>query len=208
MRFGRLEISSGALVVAALLFYLDRNGVTIWLALACTMHELGHWWAIWAQGGKVQCMRLSCVGAELRLSPASPLSPGGLVLAALAGPVVNLLLAGGSYLLARRGFGVKLYLFSGVNFGLACFNLLPAGWLDGGRALTGFLRWRRWDTELADRAVRIGSLMVTLLLFAVGGMLFLQSGGESFTLLLAGIWLLGSTFWESRKEKIKKEKKK
>lgn len=201
MRLGCIEISGGALVVAAALFYLDRNGVMPWLLIACALHEFGHWWAIRALGGKIQSGRLSCIGAELKMSPACPLSPGKLVLAALAGPISNLLLAIGSEFLARRGLGVRLYLFAGLNLGLAGFNLLPAGQLDGGRALAGFLCWMGRE-DLAERVTWICSFAVITLLFLVGSLLLEQSEGRNFTVLFAGLWLLGVSWRKRQKEKI------
>lgn len=196
MRLGRIEISGSALLVAAVLFYLDREGVIFWLLLACALHELGHWWAIYLLGGKVQGARLSCVGAELRLSPAHPLSPGKLALAALAGPTVNLLLAVGSGLLARGGAGSRLYLFAGINLGLACFNLLPAERLDGGRILMGLLGGMSRE-DLAEKVVWWCSFVVTILFFFAGGLLLWESGGRNFTLILAGLWVL-RTVWEGK----------
>lgn len=201
MRLGRIEISGSALVVAAALFYFDRDGIMPWLMLACLLHECGHWWTIRALGGKVQSGRLSCIGAELKLSPAYPLTPGKATLAALAGPVVNLLLAVGSGFLARRGLGVRLYLFAGLNLGLAGFNLLPAGQLDGGRALAGFLRWIGREA-LAEKVAWGGSLVVTALLFLAGALLLGQSEGRNFTILLAGFWMLGTSFGQGWKERI------
>lgn len=191
MRLGRLEISGGALIVLAVLFYFDKNGILPWLLLACFLHELGHWIAIYALGGKIKGMRLSCGGAEICLSSASPLAPWKLTLVALAGPAVNLLLALLSYCLARRGFGIGLYLFFGINVGLACFNLLPSERLDGGRALNGFFCWVGRE-NLAEKAVKTGSKMVVMLLFLTGGILFFQSQGQNFSVLLAGAWLLGT----------------
>lgn len=196
MRLGRIEISGSALLVAAVLFYLDREGAIFWLLLACMLHELGHWWAIYALGGKVQSIRLSCAGAELRLSHVCPLSPVRLSLAALAGPAVNLLLALGSSFLAHHGAGSRLYLFAGINLGLACFNLLPAGRLDGGRALSGFLGGVGRE-DLAEKATHWGSLGVAVLFFLVGIVLCWESEGRNFTLILAGFWVLG-TVWEGK----------
>ena len=207
MRLWRLEISGGALVVAAILFYMDRDGVMPWLLLACALHECGHWWAIRTLGGRVQSGRISCIGAELKLSSAHPLSPERMVLAALAGPAMNLLLATGSWYLARHGLGVRLYLFAGLNLGLAGFNLLPAGQLDGGRALVAFLRWTGRE-ELAEKAVRFSSLLASLLLFFAGALLLEQSEGRNFTVFLVGLWMLGTLFRRSREEKSEKRQKK
>ncbi len=188
MTLGRFEISAGALLVLALLYYLDSGGIFPWVLLACTLHELGHWWAVTAMGGRVRSLTLSCAGAELRLSAARALTPGKMILAALSGPGINLLLALVCMALARRGLGGRLYFFAGLNWGLALFNLLPAAWLDGGRALENLLALvgRR---ELGRRVTELCSLAVAALLLSAGGILLWESGGRNFTLLIAGLWM-------------------
>lgn len=181
-----MEINGGALAVLALLYYLDDNGITLWVLLACLIHEMGHWWAIRACGGKVVRLRLSCAGAELRLSAAHPLSAWGMIAAALAGPAVNLAAAWLSIRLSRRGAG--LYFFAGINLGLACFNMLPAERLDGGRALKALLG-QLIGEEPGGRAVELCSCLVTGALLAAGALLLWQSGGKNFTLLIAGLWM-------------------
>ena len=188
MRVRRLEISAGALAGLALLYFLDTEGITLWVLLGCLIHELSHWWAIRMLGGRVVRLRLSCAGAELRLSSAHPLPPWGMALTALAGPGANLLLAWGSVLLARRGVGERLYFFAGLNLGLAFFNLLPAKWLDGGRALTGLMTQLGWE-ELGEQVTTLCSDVVAALLLGAGVILLWESGGRNFTLLMAGLWL-------------------
>lgn len=194
MKLGRLEISGGALAVLALLYYLDDSGVTPWVLLGCLLHELGHWWAVRAFGGRVVCLRLSCAGAELRLSSARPLSPGKMLLAALAGPGANLAAAWVSAWLARRR--AELYFFAGLNLGLACFNLLPAGWLDGGKALEVLFAQLGWE-NIGRRLVELCSDAVAGLLLAAGLVLLWQSEGRNFTLLIAGLWIAAA----ARREK-------
>lgn len=186
MRLGRLEISGGALTVLALLYYLDDNGVFLWVLLGGFFHELGHWGAVRALGGRVARLRLSCAGAELRVSSIRPLSPGRMLLAALAGPGVNLVTAWISVWLAHRNG--RLYFFTGLNLGLALFNLLPADWLDGGKALAALFVCMERE-ELGQRLVRLCSDAVTGLLLAAGLALLWQSGGRNFTLLVAGLWM-------------------
>lgn len=195
MRIGRLEISGGALAVLALLYYLDDNGITLWVLLACLIHETGHWWVIRALGGKVVRLRLSCAGAELRLSAAHPLSAWRMIGAALAGPAANLAAAWFSMRLSRRGAG--LYFFAGINLGLACFNMLPAGRLDGGRALKALLDQLGWE-ELGRKTVELCSRTVEGALLAMGGLLLWQSGGRNFTLLIAGLWMAAAARREGR----------
>jgi len=196
MTFGRVEVSPGAVLVCALLYYLDDSGAAVWVLLACTLHELGHYMAIRALGGRVRSLRLTCAGAELRLSSARRLSPGRMILCALAGPGINLAVAMTAALLARRGMGGRLYFFTGVNLGLACFNLLPAGWLDGGRILreTFALLGRE---EWGEKAAALCGEAAAALLLGLGCVLLWHSGGRNFTLLLAGLWML----WAARRER-------
>lgn len=188
MTLGRVEISGGALLVWALLYYVDKDGVVAWVMLGCACHELGHCLAVCALRGKISRLRLTFAGAELRLSSAAPLSHGKMLLATLAGPLVNLLLALLSNFLARHGLDGRLYLFSGVNLGLAAFNLLPAGWLDGGMLLREILAWLGQE-ELGEWLTGLCSAAAAFLLLAMGCILLWNSGGRNFTLLLAGLWM-------------------
>ena len=183
MSFGRIEVSGGAFLVIALLYYFDRSGVFGWVLAAGLLHEMGHLAAIRCMGEHIKYLRLSCVGAELRLSAAKTLSAGQMAVAALAGPGVNFLLALGSVRLASHGMGEKLYLFAGINLGLALFNLLPVNWLDGGRVLENLMIWLGMD-EFGKAAVDISSKVVLALLLLGGLLLFWQSEGRNFTLLL------------------------
>ncbi len=195
MTLGRVEISGGALFIWALLYYLDRGGVALWVMLGCVCHELGHCLAVRALGGKISRLRLTFAGAELRLSSAGTFSHSQMMLVALAGPAVNLLLAVASMVLARHGAGGRLYLFAGVNLGLAAFNLLPAGWLDGGMLLRELLAWLGRE-EMGERLTGLCSAGAAALLLGTGVMLLWRSGGQNFTLLLAGGWML----WWTRRQ--------
>ena len=91
LRWKRVEISAGALLLGAALYYLDEQGVLLMAFCACALHELGHWLVIRALGGRVTALRITCVGAEMRLSARCPLGCWQQIAAALAGPAVNLL---------------------------------------------------------------------------------------------------------------------
>lgn len=197
MSRGHIEISGGALVLCALLFYLDQSGVVGPLLLFSLCHELGHWQAVKSLGGRVVGFRLTWAGAQLRLSGAHPLPPSRMALAAMAGPGTNLLLALGCALLARHGAGGRLYLYAGVNLGLAAFNLLPARWLDGGRALESLLACLG-RPELAGPLLCLCSWCVAGLLLLAGVFLLWESEGRNFTALLAGLWMIRGAFMEHR----------
>ncbi len=175
------------MLLTAALYYLDSSGVVPWALAACTLHELGHVAAIRLLGGHVSMLRLTCVGAELRLSARYPLGAGRQLLAALAGPAVNLLLAPAAAGAAAR-WGEGAFLFAGLNLALGAFNLLPVAQLDGGRALCALLALLGAG-EWVETALRVVSLVLAGGLAAGGCLLFLR-GAVNVTLPLTAIWLL------------------
>ncbi|MEG1943303.1 MAG: peptidase M50 [Angelakisella sp.] len=168
--------------MAAAFYYLDRQGILPWAVLACASHELGHCGAVYLLGGRVCRIRLSAVGAEMVLSAAHPMGHGAQLISALAGPLANLLLA---FCAARIGEG--LYLLAGLNLGLACFNLLPAAQLDGGRALE-HLAALLWSQRLGEGLVRALSAATVLCLLTAGAAVLWKTG-TNFTLIVTAIWL-------------------
>lgn len=178
LRWGRVEATGGFLLLMAWLNYADQQGLLLPALAACVLHELGHLLAVRLCGGAVERLRLSAVGAELRLGRG--LSYGRELLCALAGPAANLAAA---LAWARTEGGA---LFAGVNLALGCFNLLPAGRLDGGRALRCVLA----PALGPDRAGRLGERLdraLSLLLVGAGCAAVCRGGG--FTLLLVALWL-------------------
>ena len=67
LRWKRVEISAGALLLGAALYYLDEQGVLLMAFCACALHELGHWLVIRALGGQPPCA--SPVSARRCVSP-------------------------------------------------------------------------------------------------------------------------------------------
>ena len=184
LRWKRVEISAGALLLGAALYYLDEQGVLLMAFCACALHELGHWLVIRALGGRVTALRITCVGAEMRLSARCPLGYWQQIAAALAGPAVNLLAARMAAGLGTEG----AYCFAGLNLALAAFNLLPAVQLDGGRILWCILALLTSE-ERAERLLRVlsSALAVGLVL---GALLLLWQGRGNLTLLITAVWLL------------------
>ncbi|MEG1878283.1 MAG: site-2 protease family protein [Pseudoflavonifractor sp.] len=182
LRWRRLEVSGGFLLVLAMVYYLDGQNLLPWALLACGCHELGHICALHVLGGRVRRLRLSAMGAELVLAATHPLGHGAQALAALAGPAVNLLLA-----IFTAQMGERFYLFAGLNLALAAFNLLPVTQLDGGRALAALVALL-WSPGAGAGALQALSA-ATLLCLLLGGGLLLRQGGTGFTLLIGAIWL-------------------
>lgn len=194
LKWKRIEISAGALLVAAVLYYLDDQGVLFLALAACALHELGHWWVIHLLGGRVTALRITCVGAEMRLSARYPLGCGRQIAAALAGPAVNLAAAWIS-----AGLGTETgYCFAGLNLALAAFNLLPAAKLDGGRVLWCVLALLA-SPERAESLTRALSAALGAGMTA-GAAILMWQGKGNLTLLLTALWLLAGPAAERRKK--------
>lgn len=154
-----LSISPTAPLLLALFVMLSSPLLLAALLLAAALHELGHCLALRALHARVTAIRISALGAEMQV--AGSLSYGGEVLAAAAGPAVNLALA----------------LVLGV------FNLLPIQPLDGGSILWNLSAWLT-EPYTADRvAAAVSFGMAALLTLAAAAALWL--GGSPFLLLAA-----------------------
>lgn len=197
LRWKGVEVSGGALLLWAVLYYFDDQGLLPLCLLACIFHELGHYLAIWSLGGQVTRLRITCVGAEMHLSGRRQLNWAGQVLAALAGPLVNL---GVGFAALRLG-GENGWCFAGINFALGAFNLLPAGCLDGGRALN-FLLQPLLGQEGAERVLRALASALAVGLLA-GALLLVRAGTWNLTLWFLGIWLLAGNRGKSRKKDLR-----
>lgn len=179
MRFGKIEATGSFFLIFAWLNYLDRQSIVPLAMAACALHELGHYLMIRALGGDVRLIRLTAVGAEMVLL--RPLNYWQEGLAALAGPGVNLLLA---LIFQHWTWGS---LFAGLNLVLGCFNLMPVGRLDGGRAMYCTLSLLV-GPDLAQRTGERIDLIFTTFFLAAG--IFLAGYSRNITLLLIAVWML------------------
>ena len=166
----RIRVSPGAPALLAVFVWLSSPEVLGAVLLAALCHELGHYAALRRRGGWVRAVRISALGAEMQV--AGRMSYGGELLAAAAGPAVNLLLAAALGLPGR--WWEPLYLLAGAQAVLGCFNLLPILPLDGGRMLWLALCWGT-DPFLADQVTQAVSLAAAGLLTVAGAALARRS---------------------------------
>lgn len=185
LRWNKVEVSGGFLLVAAVLYYLDTGGVLPWAALAMGLHELAHYAAVRLLGGQIAYFRLTAVGGDMGLDRRTPLSYEQELVSILAGPGVNLTLACLSARLA--GGRESLYLFAGLNLSLGVFNMLPIWPLDGGRAFA-ILLTALFSPTWAQRIERLCSALLVAALTASGAALLCRTG-TNFTLLAMALWL-------------------
>ena len=141
-----LDIRPGAVALLAGLYFLLPLRWCARLALAVTVHELGHVAALVLCGTEIYGLRMEGCGLALRCAP--PEDAVRTVAAALAGPA-----AGAGLFCILRGLGYP----EGADLSLlyTCVNLLPVLPLDGGRALQAAVAarastrqsgcWTCWD---------------------------------------------------------------
>ena len=158
LRWGKLEIGWGFPVLAAVSMLAGAEKALPIAVLSALSHETGHLLALRITGTRVERVRLTAFGAEIRADTRYlpyPLE----IFCVLAGPAVNLVLA----VFLARVLGNDLG--AGVNLVLGAFNLLPVPALDGGRILHLLVSWV-WDPITADRVCRWAGLLCSLALTA------------------------------------------
>ncbi len=182
--FGKVRVTAGAALTAAILCYLGQENLLLLFGLSGMLHELGHWFAAWLCGVPVEGLRISVSGGAMQLGRRCAPAQEALILA--AGPVINLLEAG---LCARLG----LELAAGAALLLGLLNLLPAGPLDGGQ-LVRLLFSGIFGPGLGETIARAVSLLTEAGLLLTGGALFFGAKGTP-ALLFFALWLLIFTIY-------------
>ena len=189
---GWRTISSSGLRVAII------EQVLVLAVFGCVaLHELGHAVAAVRYGVPMSGITLYPFGGVARMAGRPPQGSVEVVIA-LAGPAVNLAIAGvlfvvstGAVVAPGDAFGLRLLaMVFWANLILACFNLLPAFPLDGGRILRGLLTTRMGWARATVWAASIGQVAAVLLIL-VGFM-------QDFWLVLAGLLVLPAANAELR----------
>jgi Zn-dependent protease len=152
------------------------------------LHELGHALVARVYGVRTRGIVLTPLGGIAQLE-GMPRSPRAELHVALAGPIVNLVIAGGLALvhattgLSLAGLVDALMI---ANVTLALFNLIPAFPMDGGRVLRALLAMRLGSRRATDIAVGVGKLAA--IGFAIAGLL----GNPMLLAIAVFVWLAGA----------------
>jgi Zn-dependent protease len=155
------------------------------LFVCVVLHELAHSFVAMFYGVQVREIELSPIGGMAKMD-SLPAKPHQEFLMALAGPLVNLVVASPlglavlwmarsgairsirhlSYLMIRPSWqGLILNVFAS-NVILAVFNLLPAFPMDGGRMLRSTLAWATSQRQATRWAARVGQGLAVIMAMA------------------------------------------
>lgn len=159
---------------------LSAIGFVLLLFVIIILHELGHALAARRYGIETRDITLLPIGGVARLERL-PEDPRQELVVAIAGPLVNLVIAAGLFVGILVGSGAGEVLNVGmdsgtvitrllwVNVWLAFFNLLPAFPMDGGRVLRALLALKLSRERATEIAVNVGHVMA--LIFGAVGLL-------------------------------------
>jgi Zn-dependent protease len=178
-----LNLIPGVDVIVAILVTL--------LFAAVVLHELTHSYVALGYGVEIERIVLLPIGGVSAMKE-MPKDPHQELMIAVAGPLVNLVLAAVLYPVflifgdsLSPGLNFLLYYFILMNLLLGAFNLLPAFPMDGGRVLRAYLAERMSFVKATEMAASIGKTLAVIM--AIIGIFF-----NPFLILIAIFVYLGA----------------
>lgn len=131
----KFELSIGFILLIALVYLIDEQGILFLAMGAALIHEAAHAAAIYLCGGEIEKIHVGIFGAYMRVCKYPILSYKKELIVAAAGPAIGFLAAYLFSILGRSMQNQELLVLAGLNLILSFFNLIPAYPLDGGRIL-------------------------------------------------------------------------
>lgn len=183
----KIRISPLAPPTLLITFLLGVHKPYLLAFFTALFHELGHLIACSGEGVNIVCVKLEPFGISFVLKEEFFKSPGAEIKIALAGPLVNFLLA-----FIFLFFGEKGTFFVTSNLFMGFFNLLPCLPLDGGRVLKALLCDSCGYLSGYKKALLV-SRIISMLLVLLGVYLLFETG-FNFSLIIIGAFLFFSLF--------------
>lgn len=185
-----VRVGDGEAYVVAAVFVLG-------VLLSVFLHELGHAVVARRRGVPVRELAVTLLGGHTQLGSAAR-TPATSAAVAVAGPAVNLALAGTAWLAAQLApAGVPTLLLSAValaNAVVGLFNLVPGLPLDGGRVLEAVL-WRATGRRATGTLVAGWAGRVLVLALVGWALLPLAGGAPPDVVRVLWVALVGAFLW-------------
>lgn len=165
-------------------------GKVLLVFAAVLWHESAHAITARSLGLIVREIEIFPFGGVARINHLSETEPLKDFLIAAAGPISSLLLTAFSWLAPNLGYpNLEIWnFFFQVNIALACFNLLPALPLDGGRMLRACLSCF-WGYQKATEKVSVISKLTSVILLVSAIGMFVADRTINISFLAASIFL-------------------
>lgn len=188
LRIGKTIFRIGFPFAAAvtLMLLLDESGTAVSALVCCILHELGHLLCLFMFSSPPECVTLGAFGMRIDKSSAE-LSYLHETVTALAGPVINFLLALILFVVSKFIKAPWLLTSAALNLCTGLFNMIPVEPLDGGRAIKNALLIR-FDEQRTEKIINVVSF-ITLVPLTLSGIAVLKFSGYNFTLLLVCVYI-------------------
>ena len=189
------QFKVGLLSVTVLTFLAFKGGnyLNLFMLLATlAIHEISHLFCCAMFEYRVLEIRLTPFGGSLKIDPLFETNPVAESFIAAAGPLSNLLMAGGVFYLKLLGItNCYLNYWQITNLAIGIINLIPAFPLDGGRILHSWLN-KNLGFENAVFWSKLISFVVAILVLVFGAVKLQNGSGVIF--ITSGFFILFHVF--------------
>src|SRR5690554_122819 len=183
-----------AMIIISVIMGNGRKIATIFLVIF--IHELAHVITARMFRLKVKEIELYPFGGAIRLESLLELNPTHEIIISLAGPIVNIIIAT-AYIALDSSLPIEGHEhFIRANLMLACFNILPALPLDGGRATRAILS-REIGLKKATQIMSRGGIVLSIFLIA-SGVYGILNGIFNITIFFIAAFLIYSSIKEKK----------
>ena len=192
----RISCDKYSILMLVTMCLQGHTAQTISLLGAAALHECGHLLATRIFGIPLASLHISVLGARLELRDPL-LSYRREWLLCAAGPIFSFLCGGIATWLAEYGIlSEELRLFAMISLALGTVNLLPIGWLDGGRMFRAMCQ-QILPQQVAEGVLKLVSFVFFLALWMTSLYLLLRAG-NSLTLFVFSFSLFLRFFLSER----------
>ena len=182
----KVNLSFSFWAVVTLMLMLDRSNTAIITLISAVLHETGHLIMMYAFSAPPEKLTLGFFGMRIDKRESS-LSFLKETIVALAGPIVNLIIALVSFVFYKFYCNEQMLKISTINLMLGLFNLIPIEPLDGARAIKNTLSMFL-DEQCIDKILNSILWFFLILLYWLS-IKVINLSGYNFTLLIFCIYI-------------------